>query len=50
MKMNFVPGLLLLAATTTLAVPPEAIQRLTLDERVVNLRRKLKTRIVELER
>jgi hypothetical protein len=35
MKMNFMPGLLLLAATTALAVPPEAIQRLTLDERVV---------------
>lgn len=33
--MNFMPGLLLLAATTALAVPPEAIQRLTLDERVV---------------
>jgi hypothetical protein len=35
MKMNLVPGLLLLAATTALAAPPEAIQRVTLDERVV---------------
>jgi hypothetical protein len=35
MKMNFVPGLLLLAATVVLAAPPEAIQRATLDERVV---------------
>jgi len=34
MKMNFMLGLLL-AATTALAAPPEAIQRLTLDERVV---------------
>ncbi len=33
--MNFMLGLLLLAATATLAAPPEAIQRLTLDERVV---------------
>jgi len=32
--MNFMLGLLL-AATTALAAPPEAIQRLTLDERVV---------------
>jgi len=35
MKMNFMPGLLLLAATVSLAAPPEAIQRVTLDERVV---------------
>src|SRR6059036_549793 len=35
MKMNFVPGLPLLAATVALAAPPEAIQRVTLDERVV---------------
>src|SRR6266513_1657168 len=35
MKMNFVPGLLLLAATVAFAQPPEAIQRVTLDERVV---------------
>lgn len=35
MKMNFVPGLLLLAATVALAAPPESIQRITLDERVV---------------
>jgi hypothetical protein len=35
MKMNFMLGLLLLAATATLAAPPEAIQRVTLDERVV---------------
>ena len=33
--MNFVPGLLPLAATVAFAVPPEAIQRVTLDERVV---------------
>lgn len=33
--MNIVPGLLLLAATGALAAPPEAIQRVTLDERVV---------------
>lgn len=35
MKMNFMPGLFLLAATVALAVQPEAIQRVTLDERVV---------------
>lgn len=35
MKMNFVPGLLLLAATAAFAEPPEAIQRVTLDERAV---------------
>jgi hypothetical protein len=35
MKMNFVPGLLLLAATVAYAAPPEAIQRITLDDRVV---------------
>src|SRR5213593_3897211 len=35
MRMNFVPGLVLLAATVALAAPPEAIQRITLDERVV---------------
>ena len=35
MKMNFMPGLLLLAATVAFAAPPEAIQRVTLDERVV---------------
>jgi hypothetical protein len=33
--MNIVPGLLLLAATSALCAPPEAIQRVTLDERVV---------------
>jgi len=33
--MNFMPGLLLLAATVAFAAPPEAIQRVTLDERVV---------------
>lgn len=33
--MNFVPALLLLAATVALGAPPEAIQRVTLDERVV---------------
>ncbi len=33
--MNFVAGLLLLAATAAFADPPEAIQRVTLDERVV---------------
>lgn len=35
MNMNFAPVLLSLAATATLAAPPEAIQRVTLDERVV---------------
>src|SRR5213593_2466320 len=35
MKMNFMPCILLLAATSALAAPPEAIQRVTLDERVV---------------
>src|SRR4030095_16439283 len=35
MKMNFMHGLLLLAATVAFAAPPEAIQRVTLDERVV---------------
>ena len=35
MKMNFVPGFLLLAASIAFAEPPEAIQRITLDERVV---------------
>lgn len=35
MRMNFVPGLLLLAATRPFAALPEAIQRVTLDERVV---------------
>lgn len=35
MKMNFMLGLFLLAATVALAVQPEAIQRVTLDERVV---------------
>ena len=33
--MNFVPGFLLLAATTAFAEPPEAIQRVMLDERIV---------------
>ena len=33
--MNFVPGLLLLVATCAFAAPPETIQRVTLDERVV---------------
>lgn len=33
--MNIVPGFLLLAATSALCAPPEAIQRVTLDERVV---------------
>ncbi len=33
--MNFMPGLLLLAAAVAVAAPPEAIQRVTLDERVV---------------
>lgn len=35
MKMNFVPGLLLLAANLGFAAPHEAIQRVTLDEWVV---------------
>jgi hypothetical protein len=35
MKLNFVPSVVLLAATGVLAAPPEAIQRVTLDERVV---------------
>lgn len=34
MKMNFMLGILL-AATVALAAPPEAVQRITLDERVV---------------
>lgn len=34
MKMNFILGILL-AATVALAAPPEAVQRITLDERVV---------------
>ena len=33
--MNFVPGLLLLATSVAIAASPEAIQRITLDERVV---------------
>lgn len=33
--MNFMPGSLLLAATVALAASPEAIQRVTLDERIV---------------
>jgi hypothetical protein len=35
MKMKFMPGLVLLSATVAFAAPPEAIQCLTLDERVV---------------
>src|SRR6266568_5938715 len=35
MKMNFMSGLLLLAATVAFAGPPEAIQRVMLDERTV---------------
>jgi hypothetical protein len=35
MKMNFMHVFLLLSATVALAEPPESIQRITLDERVV---------------
>lgn len=35
MKLNFVSSFLLIAASVALAEPPEAIQRITLDERVV---------------